>query len=249
MVKDRRGWTTHYYDAVEYYFWGPDKLNARWDPRLKPGLDPVMNRLKRLEEPLNHCLTLFLDLAPISLLNDLAGRAAGIRLGAGVEVGDRSIHGVFDGRNVVQPDVLITGSEGVLAVEVKLGSRSGAEQVLKYALLLSRVAGSRPYALTYLTEKPFPWHWRDCASPADVKSAALARLSELERLGELPLDQTVRAEISAAVESLELRGWSFPALAACLDDWTSQCGEGPGDQTLRGLCAGMADELRVRGLA
>ncbi len=80
----------------------------------------VLDRLKRLEEPLNHLVTLFLDLTPHQLRRELALQCAGLDLGTTSKVADRSALAVFDGLNVTQADVLVSGPSGLLAVEVKL---------------------------------------------------------------------------------------------------------------------------------
>ena len=243
------GWTAQYYDAVEYYFWGPDKLNSVRKPGGSVHVDVVLDRLKRLEEPLNHLVTLFLDLAPHQLRRELAEKCAGLDLGTASKVADRSALAVFDGLNVTQADVLVSGPSGLLAIEVKLASQSRLTQVLKYALLVSRLSAGRPAALTYLTHRPFGRHWKNLQSPEEVKAAALSHLQEIERLGQLPLTDHLRSEIDHALSGLRLTSWQFSDFAAFLTDWCARPINGPGDETLHGLCAGMLRELDARGLA
>lgn len=242
------GWTAQYYDAVEYYFWGPDKLNAIRKPGGSVRVDVVLERLKRLEEPLNHLLTLFLDLAPNAFRRELVHRCAGLTLGESSEIADRSSHGVFEGLNVAQPDVLVSGDRGLLAIEVKLGSPSDLKQILKYALLLSKLSGGRPYALTYLTQRPFDRHWRNLSTTDDVSAAAMEHLGTLTKLGQLPLTCELRDELTQALRLMRLTSWRFSDLEELLSEWSQRSGEGAGGETLRRLCEGMSRELRARGL-
>jgi hypothetical protein len=241
-------WTTQYYDAVEYYFWGPDKLNARRKAGQEGSAVLVLNRLKRIEEPLNHLLTLFLDLSPDALRRELALSSGGLDIGAGSSVGVRSTSSLFGTTNVVQPDALISGPAGIIALEVKLGSKSNFNQVLKYALLLSRLSHDRPFALCYLTQNPFRWHWDSCDTPEVVKAAASSHLEGLERIGGLRIDDAVRAEISDALAKLQLTAWGFAELGQLLEHWLERPIQTHGDETLHKLCGGMLIELQVRGL-
>jgi hypothetical protein len=242
------GWTAQYYDAVEYYFWGPDKLNAVRRAGAPTTAEAVVGRLKRLEEPLNHLLTLFLDLVPNSYRRELSERCAGLDVGNVSAVADRAIPRVFGGLNVAQPDVLISGERGLLAVEVKLGSPSDIRQVLKYALLLSRLSNGRDCGLSYLTQRPFERHWRDLASPDAVREAALAQLPETERLGQMRLTQDCRDDIERALHGMRLTSWRFSDLDHLLTDWLERPKDGVGAETVQRLCEGMRDELRTRGL-
>lgn len=242
------GWTTQYYDAVEYYFWGPDKLNAIRKPGGSVGVDVVLERLRRLEEPLNHILTLFFDLAPNAFRRELVQRCAGLDLGGYSEIADRSTHGMFNGLNVAQPDVLVSGDRGLVAIEVKLGSPSDLNQILKYALLLSKSSSGRPFGLTYLTQRPFQRHWRGLSTPTEVSAAAAEHLASLDKLGQLRLTQDLRDEIAQALRVMRLTTWRFSDLNDLLSEWANRLGEGPGDETLRRLCDGVSRELRARGL-
>lgn len=60
-----RPWTEEYYDIVDHYFWAPDRLGHLSDPSrsLKKPAE-VLERLRRIEEPLNQILGIFFSLAP-----------------------------------------------------------------------------------------------------------------------------------------------------------------------------------------
>ncbi|WP_426037994.1 hypothetical protein [Brevundimonas sp. DC300-4] len=162
---------------------------------------------------------------------------------------DRSTSGVFGGLNAAQPDVLISGSDGLLAIEVKLGSSSDLRQVLKYALLLSSLAEGRRCGLTYLTQRPFERHWRGLATPDEVRAAALAHLQGLDRLGQMSLTQSHKDDIERTLLNMRLTSWRFSDLDSLLADWSQAPIDSAGAETLHRLCLGLRRELEARGLS
>src|SRR6267143_915401 len=60
-------WTDEYESIVEFYFWEPQHLNRRAPPGRNPGIDEVLQRLRRKEVPLNHLLGILFRLVPASL--------------------------------------------------------------------------------------------------------------------------------------------------------------------------------------
>ena len=174
---------------------------------------------------------------------------ADLDLGARSHVGDRQAHAAVGGGNVVQPDILISGDDGLLAIEVKLGSPSKLTQVLKYALLLSRLADGRPTALTYLTHRPFEHHFPGRLTPTGVRAAALEHLSSVPKLGLLALDDQLRAEIAGSLDRMTITAWRFEDLDRLLSRWVARIVMSDADETLHRLCQGLTDELRARQLS
>lgn len=68
-----RPWTEEYYDIVDHDFWAPDWLGHLSDPNraLKRPTD-VLNRVRRIEEPLNYILGIFFALTSSRLIRELS---------------------------------------------------------------------------------------------------------------------------------------------------------------------------------
>ena len=62
-IKELDGWTDHYYEVVDHYYFQK--------PQLAPKAD---EKLKWSEPALNHMLNLFFCLAPQDLVDDMLGR-------------------------------------------------------------------------------------------------------------------------------------------------------------------------------
>jgi hypothetical protein len=73
------GWTERYFDALDHCPWAPDRLGHRREPThaLKNPAG-VLKRRRRIEEPLNHILAIFFDLAPPAIVRDLFRRFVGV---------------------------------------------------------------------------------------------------------------------------------------------------------------------------
>ena len=75
-------WTDEYESIVEFYFWEPQHLNRRAPPGRNPGIDEVLQRLRRKEVPLNHLLGILFRLIPASLSARLLSSIAGVPIGS-----------------------------------------------------------------------------------------------------------------------------------------------------------------------
>ena len=246
-VTAAKGWTRHYYDAVEYYYWGPDKLECkRVSQPVLAGAEAVIGRLRRLEEPLNHILSLFFDLAPPALVKRLLADVSGIDVAADVRLSDRGVHAAFPGLNVVQPDFLFECSNAIVSVELKLGAKSGFDQVLKYAVLhqaLRQEGRDQSTALIYLTEKPFDRCWPSILTPEQVLSGCLERLATAPALGQLVLTDALRQSVGDELGQMRLAAMGLSDLKAVISEWRVDA-----DITLGRLCDGVIGELEARGI-
>lgn len=151
-----RPWTEEYYDAVDHYFWAPDRLGHLSNPfrSLKKPAD-IMARLRRIEEPLNHILGIFFSLAPSGFIQEVYRVGAGVEIDAPLCVLGRDIHSAYGINDATQPDIAFQGPTSVVTLEAKVAGRSSTEQLLKYGLLHWRITNAtRPekQALLYLSD-------------------------------------------------------------------------------------------------
>jgi hypothetical protein len=112
------------------------------------------------EVPLNYLLNVFLHLSPKSVRRSLLGTFG---LDAGSDVfADLELKHPED-VDFVQPDIVLESSQARIFIEVKVGARTGLDQVQKYCFLHAhRDEQSRQVKLPFLlflTQKTFAGHW------------------------------------------------------------------------------------------
>ncbi len=144
-----------------------------WDPKLigrVPAIPAVfandtemLGNLRRMEVSLNHMLALFFSLAPQDYIRGLEGEVFGDSTGQAYRY-----VGIFELRRTAphdptQPDVFLVSADTCFSVEVKIGTKSYLEQVVKYALLHcdyeKRMGTTIKSRLMYLTPRPLPKTW------------------------------------------------------------------------------------------
>lgn len=135
-------WTDIYYRSVEEYFWRPQVIGRVTNPD-KPSKPWSFWRSKLAEQEvaLNHILDFLFHIAPQELLNEVVTRFLG-RTISGVELVEPS-PGLLDD-NVVQPDIILSNTESLVFIEMKVDSKSSVDQVVKYAIAASQIATDEP---------------------------------------------------------------------------------------------------------
>lgn len=198
-------WHNKYWDALDNLYWTPKHLGLKSIPKSKWGDDPATiqfprqwvknggtiytragtyasnaERMKALEETLNHIFDITFGIVADTIVAKLLHEPAGIcddrgpfeRLGR--EVSERF---GWDGANVTQHDGFFVSPKSVLAVELKLGSKTSPSQLAKYIAMIrmeERRTGTRlAVALLYVTPQ----------DASDVLKQAGA-----DQDGELPVD-------------------------------------------------------------
>jgi hypothetical protein len=169
-------WNDAYYEMLEFYYWEPQHLGrAKKTNGFVKTVDAITARLRTIEVPLNHLLEFFFALAP----KDFTSRFLGC------ESLHPDIHLVSSGHllhaplgALIQPDLFFDSAGLRACVEVKVGSRSTPEQMLKYSVLMERHApqtAAVPRRLVLLGPKTFQdfWERRAFSSVDDLKEALL----------------------------------------------------------------------------
>jgi hypothetical protein len=205
-----RAWTEDYYDAVSHYAWAPDELDHLSDPnRASKGRSSpydTVERLRRMEVPLNHILGFFFSLAPPFLVTELFKRHVGIEATGDVAYLGRE----FERREVVdsvtQPDFAFENDHAFLTIETKINSRSSIEQLQKYAYLHALIRERRPgrtHGLLFLTPDPDE---RFFGVGAKSIADARKRAAEALRAGGANKYTLQKIEMSQAPELLDSPG-------------------------------------------
>lgn len=142
MANDPSGphWTEFYYSGINHLLWYPDWLSPRDSRGNYRSIAERMKRLRTLEAPLHHNIHLFLALAPASFVSRLLGVrstvAAEFTMPDTLNIPPTIAGKVRNLAEICQPDVLLEADGVRIALEVKSGSKSSHEQVLKYAALM-----------------------------------------------------------------------------------------------------------------
>lgn len=175
-------WVTKYWDALEQLYWTPKYLGLKSIPKTAWGTDPDVihvprdqlekggsiytrdgnwptnnEKMRGLEETLNHIFDITVAIAPDSVIYELFHKPAEIDDKGPFECVGREISARYGwgNANVTQQDGLFVSSRSILNVELKLGSKTWREQVLKYlmiSLLEEKIGGKRSnIGLLYIT--------------------------------------------------------------------------------------------------
>lgn len=246
-----RAWTEEYYDIADHYFWSPERLGHRpdRDRKLKEPAE-VMARLRRIEEPLNHILSIFFALAPSALPAELFEKYLGVACEEPLELVGRAANTSFGLKNATQPDFLFSAAQAFLCLEAKVGSKSSPEQVAKYALLIwaaQRERAADPTGLLFLS--PRGWEGLFPGKPDTwqaVRQRAVAAIEARPTRAFRNLSSAQLDEVTAIVEGMPMAAMSFAAFDRFLVAWRSGRGE-EGDVWGR-LVDGVRHELAARGL-
>ena len=184
-------WHTKYWDAVEQLYWTPSHLGLRSIPRSQWGEDSNViqfpreavqasgsiytragssianaERMRALEETLNHIFDITFAIAPDQMIAKLLHAAAQIQDQGPFERVGKEMKTRFGWgeANVTQPDGFFVSPSSILSVELKLGSKTRPEQVLKYLAVTHleecRSGRRAEVALLYITPQSPHMIWQ-----------------------------------------------------------------------------------------
>lgn len=197
------GWQSKHWDTMEQIFWSlkyvgleviPEKRLVRDDKTVNVPMEMLGTRgkiyrrvrtaaeqrdyLLAQEEALNHVFDIAYGIAPDSLiekslLNPLGFADEGEFHSIGREVDERFLdYGV--GRFQQQDGFFVSQNSGV-GVELKLGSKSSIDQILKYAMLLAleemRNGSKQQIGLLFIMPDVGDDHWKACGLAGPVISS------------------------------------------------------------------------------
>ena len=272
-------WNSKYWDIVDDFYWVPNYLGLKSIGRKKwterDGLicvpseqvnrtGPLYTRerkatenvgdLRRKEEILNHMFDLTFAIAGDSVVWELLVEPLGFEdrgpfESFGKEVRDRYGWG---NSNVTQQDGLFVSRSSIVGVELKTGSGSSPEQILKYVLLMcceEYISGPRRnVGLLYIVpENSRAALWRKCGVHEDGQIDA----SFLEKLPRKKLDSFLGAldglsedAFKSLLDRLHLAFISWTEFDHAMREIVARLDpEDPGDQTLMNLLNGFRSQV------
>jgi hypothetical protein len=259
--RQARPWCEDYYDAVAHYYWDPGLLDhfshsylarhhKRSDPDGKGRPARVMQRLRRVEDPLNHILGLFFALAPSALISQLIQAASGeASEGPFRSLGTSSWSELGLGEST-QPDVTLHAASSFTNFEVKVpGGHSDIQQVVKYGLVAMRARESYGVGrcrLIYLTPFGLPRIFKPSFTSWEaVRAAAVAMVPEIRKQAFTSLDDLGKATLITAIQQLGLASMTFAEFDDVLQAYLDAEARHEVESRLIG---GLRTELRARNL-
>lgn len=246
------GWAEMYYDAIDHYAWSPERLNHLSNPTHPLGTPrDVLVRLQRLEEPLNHILAIFFDLAPASLVHRIFREFVGASSTGPLELLRRGVSERMGLGNLTQPDLAFDGPESFLTIECKIGSQSSLDQLLKYGALHARAethVPGRKHALLYVSPRGRKTVFAESfVDWDDLKRQAKEALT-VDSKGALRAARgEVRASIPAGLDLMMIGHCTFADLAGVLEQGLTELRSSDDGVTKR-LYLGLIREIERRGL-
>lgn len=246
-----RSWTEHYYDAMEHYAWSPERLGHKSDPAHTNGKPAeVLLRLRRVEEPMNHLLSVFFSLAPSSLVHDLFRQFVSMTTSGDLALMGRKVERELQLGSLSQPDFAFDSPTAFLTIECKVGpNKSSYDQLLKYAALHARAENKNPgrvHGLLFVTpsarEHLFPIPFTDWSA---LKRDALAYLPTITKGALRAAKPTLVAEIGDGLSLLNVGHCTYRDLAEVIDSYATGTDS---DGVARRLCSGLVTEIDSRNL-
>jgi len=252
-------WNSEYWDLMTRLFWEPKRIECKSICGRRKEKE-VINRLKRLEVPLNDIFNIFLRIAPSRFPGRLFSRAFDSPFDErfeffGLEVADR--YG-FGNENITQQDAFLVGDETLLMIELKIGAKTKLEQVEKYALLAaleeSETGPRERLLLLYLTpKKRFHQIWEEKFNDREELKKALKRReykpkSDTKRELDKIFPQHIE-DVPNAMGRMEVGFMTYAELADALaleKKRTRLNPDAEGDETLTKLIDGLHCELMDR---
>ena len=272
-------WDSKYWDTLDQLYWSPGYLGLSSIPKkqlseneefiLVPH-DQVKKggtiytregnaksnsvRMKGLEETLNHIFDITFAIAPDEVVQELFHKQAGIADQGPFESIGREIRTRYEwgNANVTQQDGLLVSSNSVLGVELKLGSKTWCEQVLKYLMIMvqeEKLGGERPdIGLLYITPNSFD----EVMQHAGAEKTGGLPESFLGDFDPAKMNATMRKILEADREALEsaasrvsLSHMSWAELAAKCEALIEDLeGKSAGNQTLERLLLGFVSAVK-----
>ncbi len=271
------GWADKYWDTVDQFYWDPSLLGLASIPKaeLQHGNgvisipeDRVRNggsiytrkgtaaenaeRMRRLEEPLNHIFDITFGIAPDEaiqkfFLAPLGFDDPGPFLRLGREIATR--YSGFANSNTTQQDAFYVGKQSLVGVELKLGSKTWPGQALKYLALMvaeEKLTGRRDQiGLLYITpesEALATFDQLGATPPGRLPDNFIAKVrpNQINKMLSRMIERDKRHFDDAAAR-LVLRHQSWQTVATVAQEIADEQNiADPGRQTLANLMLGFA---------
>ncbi len=277
-------WNAKYWDILSNLYWTPRYLGLKSVPRSKcivdgdqvsipldligtadgplyfrsRKVDDQMSYLGGQEEILNHLFDLTFSIAgedviSYALCGPLVLEDSGPFESIGREIGQR--YGWHRLENVTQQDGFFVSPRSLMGVELKLGSKSSAEQIAKYLALMiweERLTGRRDqHGLLFLVSAgAIASHWKDVGlNNGSIDQSFIDRLGKMKlpsRIKRLFADESDR--LQAVASRLRLAVISWQQFRNSLSEYRSRLDlSRPGDQTLDNLLGGFCSQIDQHG--
>lgn len=273
-------WVSKYWDTIDQLYWDPSLLGLASVPKSEWQVEDALisipkdrvrkggsiytrkgstaensERLRRLEEPLNHIFDITFGIAPDEAIQKLILHPLGFEDHGPFERLGREITSRYDGFaniNTTQQDGFYVGPRSITGVELKLGSKTWPGQALKYLALMvaeEKLSGRRDQiGLLYITPhetSDATFHQLGASNNGKLAPSFLANMPQRQRnkvLSEmLERDQQ---HFEDALGRLCIKHISWRTLCdACKLLAENQVSETAAGQTYRNLMAGFADAI------
>jgi hypothetical protein len=248
-------WTKYYYDILDFYYWEPQHIGKIKNPNRKHRTyEDIFDHLGKMEVSLNHQLALFFNIVPESVSNGLLKRMTdGQAKDKYVYESEKTSKIIEKLNDFTQPDFLFEGKHSLLAIEVKLDSRSSLDQLMKYlflfVLLKKKLKHVNRFSLVYLAKDEFSGIWEQEYKDKD-------ELLEAFRNYEMP-DCTAKGDINIkpykkailkVIEETDIHFVNFRRFSSYLDLEKKKLGRSELGKGWLKFIEGMQSELKRRKL-
>lgn len=267
------GWETKYWDTMDQLFWSLKYVGLEKAPRshMANSISPhaasgkavgtvstfyqrarsaaeQRNFLLYQEETLNHVFDIAFGIAPDSLINDILLKPLGFAdygefRSIGREIDKRYLE--FGVGRFQQQDGFFVSQSAAVGVELKLGSKSTIDQMLKYAMLLGLEelcnGPKSQIGLLFITPDVSEDHWKACGLDGPLVSSDYYLLfpkarSKVVREFYAKHEQVMRS----VLDRMMLGAISWSEFYRSLSTYQVGLGfENPGEQCLRRLIDGV----------
>ena len=214
----------------------------------------VFRALRRNEDPLNHVLMIFFRLAPKEFTQALFERWCEEPATPEFQIQNRYQVDSLLGVGFTQPDLFFIHPNESFMIEMKVDSKSSADQVLKYVALShlesKRHGTTKPMRLCYLGKGGVETIFKGSPSSSNevIDRARKLNRSEYRQKWKF-LDDADWMAIDERLESMTLMFKTYHDLDLVLDQYESNLkSESPYVDPVAELFKGVRGELRCRGL-
>ncbi len=247
-------WTSEYYDAIEFYYWEPQRLGKTKNSRYKNKND-VLAHLQNIEVPLNHILNFFFRLVPANFTKSFVNTTCNVNITETLSLMGRNE--ITEFCRLVQPDLLFSSRNTDFSIELKINAQSSKEQVYKYALLhwleQQQSKNKKQSFLLYIGKRNFQNLWSEKYSTTEELLEATLRMDIDKLMRKANNQENIEIDwdgVEKVLENSIISYCTYGEFGAFLTTYRKQI---PVDQeyseTLLKLIDGLYYELKKRKLA
>ena len=198
-----------------------------------------MQRLMKIEEPLNHIMGIFFAIAPSAFVQQLFAVHCGVVPSGQLRLLGRSTDEELHLKNMTQPDFAFDGRESFLTIEAKIDSGSGVDQLVKYATLHQKAALKSPgrqHALLFLASKPQNKLFKEGKTEwSDMRELAKSQLTNESLQSPEKFTAESLQSISFMIDTLKLGYMNFADLGSALERQVQASANAEENNLYRGL--------------